>query len=54
MSDLVWILECKKCDIYERYIGKSEPNRKYKKHVRKGCLEVKEVYCIQADERFRI
>jgi len=54
MSSLVWVLECTKHDIYERGIKKSEINRLYTKHVREGCLQVKDVYCLELDERFRI
>jgi hypothetical protein len=53
MTDVVWILECELHGIYERGIRKSELNRLYTKHVKKdGCLEVKEPYAIQLDQRF--
>jgi len=54
MSSLVWILECSHHQIYERGIKKSEIDRLYKKHVRERCLQVKDVYCLELDERFRI
>lgn len=55
MSDIVWVLSCEKHGIYERGIKKSELNRLYKKHVKQDrCLEVKEVYPVQMDQRFTI
>ena len=54
MTDLIWVLECDQHCLKIKDRSKTEVNRLYTLHVRKGCQDIKKPYPIQLDERFTI
>jgi len=53
MTDVVWILECPVHGIYERDVKKTRLKNLHDQHIKRThCMEVKELYAIQLDQRF--